>query len=426
MSLLAALDHHYGCSLEQSVEVEYRLVSWGEIFPPFLGAREHSTGARFILREFPFKLFSVSIPHSGRPQKLCLTFHAPLQTRESGNIHSIDLCQDQIAKEFAAFLSLTTRRRVFAARETRRGGLPTEQSAYIYERSHPQERQALREIEPLQIYTLLQSLQAMDRRIARSFVLAMRLYHSAVEMMYAEPEFAYVFLVMSVEAISSAVYHDFRPSEEGEGRTELDHFLDSQYPDWRKLCDTSTPERKDLVFDMLLTPAYFVGRKFRDFIRENLPEHFWSETEDDAKPDYMNIVVGAGPDGRGREYVSHADLTIRDRERIDRNVLPRTLNNVYAARSKLIHEGVRLPASIVMGHYRMLPREAVEEAMAELLQSSGLGASPPLPMPPLITFERLVSYSMVEFLRKQSPGQPPVAADKDRHLKKTEKDQSAD
>ncbi len=208
MSILAALDYHYNNNFDNHIEVEYRLISWGEVYSPFFGDREHSTAARFILREYPFKLFSVSIPYSEIPQKLCLTFRAPLQTKTRGNTSLTSPNQAATAKEFAAFLSLVTRRRVFALGETRRDGLPIETTANIYISSHQQEKQQLKEIDPEYIYSLLKNLQAMNREIAESYVLAMRLYHSAIEMMYTEPEFAYLFLVMSLESISSATYKD--------------------------------------------------------------------------------------------------------------------------------------------------------------------------------------------------------------------------
>src|SRR4029077_4197634 len=99
LGLLDVLDHHK-FKKGESYEVEYRLVSWGEIYPPFLGDREHSLAARFILHDFPFKLFSVSIPYSEIPQKLCLTFHSPAIRTESGNISAVDYDSDDTAKEF--------------------------------------------------------------------------------------------------------------------------------------------------------------------------------------------------------------------------------------------------------------------------------------------------------------------------------------
>jgi len=371
MGLLTALDFHkrlQSGKVEECVEVEYQLYSWGEIYSPFLGDREHSINARYILRDFPFKLFSSSTPYQTLPQKLCLTFKAPYEMRKDiGRFRSSGIFPEEIAKEFAAFLSLVTRRRVFVDRQIRYNGLPIEQEVDIYKHLHFQEKQRLKEIEPKEIYQLLENLQAMDRRIANSFILAMRLYHSAVEMMYTEPEFSYLFLVTCLEAISSAVYKDYRPNNEEE-------FLDSRFPEWRGLLNTLPPKKKEELKKVLLTNEKFTFRKLSKFVNENVPERFWSEKEDDAKPDYLTKII----ESSGQE-----------REKIEKESLAQVLRDIYTARSKLIHEGIRLPASIVVGHFQWLPIDAIE-TLEEGLQ-----------IPPLLTFERLVSYSMVEFLRKQ-------------------------
>jgi hypothetical protein len=394
MGLLATLDLHKQVKSDEAAEaypeVEYRLITWGEIYPLFLGDREHSIAARYILRDLPFKLFSVSSPYSRVPQSLALTFRAPYEVKKESDVTGVaGIFADETAKEFAAFVSLITRRRVFAVRQTRYDGLPLEQDSELYQRAHYQEGQRLKEINPDEIYCLLWNLQAMQRSAANAFVLAMRLYHSAVEMMYTEPEFSYLFLVMCLEAISSAVYKDYKPSNEGDRPTELEEFLDSRFPGLGKLIDPLPPEKRSRLVKVLLHEERFIFRKMLKFIMDNVPEIFFAETEDDAKPDYLTSTVRLGPDGLGKEEISHSDITIRQSERIEKADLKRTLRNIYDARSRLIHEGIRLPESIVVGHFRSLPPGAAAE-MAQL----------PLPLPPLITFERLVSYSMVEFLRK--------------------------
>lgn len=393
MGLLAALDLHKraasGAAPGVCAEIEYKLVSWGEIYPPFIGDREHSIGAQYILRDFPFKLFSMSTPYSELPQRLCLTFRAPEEVkRDTDQFHLAGIFPDEIAREFAAFLSLITRRRVFAVGQTRYDGLPLEREAETYQQSHYQERQRLREIGPSEIYSLLTNLQAIDRGVAQGFVLAMRLYHSAVEMMYTEPEFSYLFLVTCLETISSVVCRDYRPTDEGDHPTELDKYLDSRYPGWHELVGASSPEHRSKLLKVLLRSERFVFRKLLKFVTENTPECFWNETEDDAKPDYVRIMLGPGPDGFGRECFSRSDIAVRPWERISQAELEIRLRDIYEARSKMIHEGIRLPESIMVGHCRLLPAEAA------------IGSTRPV-IPPLITLERLVSYSMVEFLRKQ-------------------------
>lgn len=386
MGLLAVLDSHK--NKQEGVEIEYRLYSWGEIFPPFLGDREHSTFARFILTEFPFKIFSSSTPYDDPlPQKLCLTFKAPNEVKkETEHTHIGGIFVHEIAKEFAAFLSLYTRRRVFAEKQLRVDGLPIEQEGEIYQRSHFQERQRLKEFDPKEIYQLLGKLQALDRNIANGFMLAMRLYHSAVEMMYVDPEFAYLFLVTALETISSVVYKDYEPENEKE-------FLNSRFPGWK---EGLTEEQRTFLKEVLLRNENFTFQKLLKFVAENLPERFWSETQDDAKPEYLTSIIGPGPDGKGEESISRADITIQELEKIEKEDLKKALRAVYSARSSLVHEGVRFPESIVMGYFRYLPAGVLGE-----ITSRGFLDKWKPQIPPLLTFERIVSYSMVEFLNQQ-------------------------
>jgi hypothetical protein len=371
LGLLDVLDYYYGNETGESIEVEYRLLSWGEIYPPFVGDREHSIAAQFILRDLPFKLFSVSIPYSENPQKLCLTFKAPQIERRKANVMSVGFDPEESAKEFAAFLSLVTRRRVFPVGQTRTNALPVDQPANIYARRHSQERQQLKEIDPSEVYQSLANLQRMNRKVSKSLILSMRLYHSAVEMMYSEPEFAYLFLVTSIEAISSALFAGLLPSDDGQGKTELKTYLDSAYRGWRDLCDISTSEKRKLVIDMLLSNAYRVQYKFRKYVVENLPDKFWTEAVDDAKPHYVYSVISVGPDGKGRKEFSESDKRIQEWEKIKKPQLKKTLDRIYNARSKFVHEGARYPASILIGHFQRLPIEAVTEMLSSQADNRG-------------------------------------------------------
>jgi hypothetical protein len=394
MGLLAALDYHKELQSKkegEGKEIEYRIYSWGEIYPPFLGDREHSTVARFILANFPFKLFCGSTPYDPLPQKLVLTFKPPYEVRrDTKKVHSRGVYPHEIAKEFAAFLSLVTRRRIFCGRQMRYDGLPIEEEVDVYQRSHFQEKQRLKEINPQEIYQLLENLQSMDRHIAEGFILAMRLYHSAVEMMYTEPEFSYLFLIMCLETISSVAHEDYKPGNEEE-------FLDSRYPGWKVISNYLQPEKGGELKELLLRNEYFTFQKLLKFVEENLPNHFWSEREDDAKPNYLSIIIGPGPDGYGRPYVSESNLAIQEWEKIEKGSLRQSLRKIYDARSNLIHRGIRLPASIVIGHFPKIPADAFSETMEASMDKS----KPLLQIPPLITLERLVSYSLVEFLRRQ-------------------------
>lgn len=373
MGLLTALDFHQKLQLDnnkKSAEIEYQLYSWGEICKPFLGNPEHSLGARHILNDFPFKLFSSSTPTGPLPQKLCLIFRPPEETRIKGQSTIQGIFPNEIVKEFVAFLSLVTRRRVFVNKQTRYNGLPIEKKAEIYQRSHFQEAQKSKEIDPKKIYQLLENIRLLDRPVANSFILAMRLYHTAVEMMYTEPEFSYLLLVTCLEAISSLVNTNYSLDNK-------DSFLDSKFPGWKDIDKHLKEEKdKDKLKDVLLKNEHCIFRKLCKFVLDNVPDNFYNEDKDDTKPDY------------------YTNSPLQEYEKIKKEDLSKALHNIYDARSALVHKGVRLPQSIVLGHFGMLTTEVV----AEMIDP---GWKPEIPS--LLTFERLVSYTMTEFLNKQNP-----------------------
>jgi len=393
--LLGALDFDKCSTSKNAEEVEYQLYSWGEIVcSSFQGAREHSIGARYILRCFPFKLFSSSFPEGPLPQKLCLTFRAPFETRQEG--HLVGNFPHEIAKEFTAFLSLITRRRIFVTKKTRSDGLPMEEKVELYQHSHFQEKQMDKVIEPKEIKQLLDKLQAMDEHIANGFILAIRLYHSATEMMYTEPEFSYLFLISSLEAISSAVIHkkDLIPGGEDDKK---DKFWDLEFPEWKGVLDTFPSGQKEQMRKLILKREGFIFRKLVRFVEKNPSERFFNENVDDAKPDYLTVIVERGPNGLGRPYVSHSPISLKDWEKIEKKDLKSVLRNIYDARSRLIHKGIRLPSYISIGHFPKISAETAAELTAAIIKDKGETSRK---IPPLLTFEKLVSYSMVEFLRK--------------------------
>ena len=346
MGLLTALDFHQELQSDNSktsVEMEYQLSSWGEICKPFLGNSEHSLAARYILNDFPFKLFSSSVPTGPAPQKLCLVFRPPEETRIKGQSKIIGLFHYEIVREFAAFLSLITRRRVFINKQTRYDGLPIEEEVEIYQRSHFQEAQGNKEIDPKKIYQLLENLRLLNRTVADGFILAMRLYHTAVEMMYTEPEFSYLLLVTCLETISSVVNKDYLPDNK-------EDFLDLRFPGWKTINNIlKQSKEKDKLHEILLKNEQYTFKKLCKFVQENIPDNFYTETEDDAKPDYYTTIIKGGDNGFGKEDVLRSETTIQKWEKIEKNSLEKVLRSIYKERSKLVHEGIRLPQSIVLG-----------------------------------------------------------------------------
>lgn len=392
MGILAALDHSKALEAgeaDNSPLVEYRLESWGEIFPPFFGDREHSVAARFILPDFPFKLFSSSTPHDDPlPQQLTLAFRAPHEVRIATEaLHSSGIFPHEIAQEFAGFLSLVTRRRVFAEEQTRYDELPMLRGSHLYQKAGPQERQTLREIDPAHVNRLLQNLRDMDRHYAEGFVLAMRLYHTAVQLMFAEPEFSYLLLIIAVEAASSVALEDYQPED-------AEAYLDSRYSSWRELATLLPTNEISRLSDLLLANEHYTFQKLLTFVEKFIPDGFWDQSEDDAKPDYLYGLIGGDESGKGKLTISPSDKTLQPYELFPKDKLKSVLRSVYDARSRLVHSGVRLPPSIVLGHYRLIPAGAFEEVMESRRQDG----EPSLQIPPLQTFERLVSETLVNYL----------------------------
>jgi hypothetical protein len=64
-----------------------------------------------------------------------------------------------------------------------------------------------------------------------------------------------------------------------------------------------------------------------------------------------------------------------------------------------VHEGRKLPARIVLGHFESIPMDIVGELVSSM--RGGATEEKGVKLPPLLTLERLVSYSLVNYLEKQ-------------------------
>ena len=90
-------------------------------------------------------------------------------------------------------------------------------------------------------------------------------------------------------------------------------------------------EQKNILKGVLLKSEKYTFRKLFKFVNENIPEQFWSETDDDAKPEYLKITIS----GSG-ESIKCSDNSILSLDKIGKEHLKKTLRRVYDARSKLV------------------------------------------------------------------------------------------
>jgi hypothetical protein len=114
----------------------------------------------------------------------------------------------------------------------------------------------------------------------------------------------------------------------------------------------------------ILLAEHFVGQKFREFIKEFLPEEFWQQ-KDELHRDGMFPAI-------------------------EKSALKKFLNNVYGARSKFGHEGTPFPAYVEVG----ISDQVHVRAMAETLALVGSTEF----VPPFIWFERLTHFVLCEYL----------------------------
>jgi hypothetical protein len=76
------------------------------------------------------------------------------------------------------------------------------------------------------------------------------------------------------------------------------------------------------------------------------------------------------------------------------------LRSVYDARSDFVHKGIRLPPSIVFGLMPSVSSVAGRDFFKHIDETNTL------PLPPFVTLERLVSYSMVVYLERGGTHMP--------------------
>lgn len=73
-------------------------------------------------------------------------------------------------------------------------------------------------------------------------------------------------------------------------------------------------ELKITFKEVLLKNEYFISKKFSKFVMENIPDKFWSEKDDDAKPDYLYSLIKSDSE----EKIEHSDKMITEYELIEK------------------------------------------------------------------------------------------------------------
>jgi hypothetical protein len=190
---------------------------------------------------------------------------------------------------------------------------------------------------------------------------AMRLYYSAISSAHFDPSGAYSLLVAALETLAAYRYKDKSFSF-----SELRKF-DSIRPTLDKL--RCLPGASPLVEELerkLAKSESAVSLKFRMFVAEFLPDHFWTS-----------------PD----ELRQGASLP----EQIRKDELDKRLRLVYRARSGRTHAGSSFPAHTEFGTSDWVPHRVVAALLSQDADRT---------VPRFGWFERMTQMVVTEYLRR--------------------------
>ena len=330
------------------------------------------------------------------PQAIRVAFNPPLEEKvATKSLTSAGVCVFETLEEFAALLAVFTRRRVFVRWEDGFYGQGLDDSPCFHGSNH-QEPQRTISFDENAFRGLLRQLVDMPRELAEAFMSAVRLYGRALETLYTQPQMSYLLLVMALEAVSCEAVPT--PS-----RDERCARLDAQYPKWRGDLEGIGGKRRNRLIVMLLRADSTSFYKLNKFVKSYLPSSFWSARVDNAKPvfadrsqSYSRLAFGA------RLRVPDDPLELASYERFRPVQLETKLLGAYSARSKFVHTGRRLPETITLGLSPDISDLAA--AQYEALRIDGKDSGIP-DLPTLLTLERLVSCTLVNFLERGHPRQ---------------------
>jgi hypothetical protein len=294
------------------------------------------------------------------PQELCLSFDffSKRETVGVSVIHGPPI--DDVALEFGALLSLLVREPLLPLGTRRIGGKPLKLGSYshVY-RPLPSQPIPSKGINSIELRTILCGLSDAGEDDSNAILAAARLYHAALSLSAYDVSTAYFSLVAAIECLSG---HHFQ-----EKRNTIFDEVEKFKKAGAVIGQISTLIANDNLIENLkremLRAEDFAMQKFREFIKEFLPEEFWQQRDE-----------------------LHRDGTFAA---IEKSALKKFLNKVYGARSNFGHKGTPFPAYVEVGI-----SEVDVRAVAEILALAGSTEF----VPPFIWFERLTHFVLREYL----------------------------
>ncbi|MDX2039570.1 MAG: hypothetical protein SFX72_23225 [Isosphaeraceae bacterium] len=368
---------------EHDIQVEYRLLCSGMLYPShFLSDWSKSDGARILL-SMPIHLLVASQPFEDYPQELVLRFAAPLVTESNGVMTHLYHPDKEVAFDLAALLTLLCRRLVTVATKVREQHVGSSvpailadfpvpavtRTSRVYWRPRPIEvsyrydgvhyRSCHPPNVPFDSSQVMHVLARLPKiKEAAAIIRAARLYASAMERIEDEPDIPYQLLISAVETLAGAALEGWEPDEVRKiaSRGALISYA-------RKTEHLSPDIAKRIALESCRDNPWS-SQKFKKFLLDNL-DLGAMEVADDL-------------------FIVPTEMCPK------RDEIEKAIGEVYRIRSRATHSGQPYPPSAAIGPSSRVPIRAYDALINE--QS---------PFPPIGWFERVVNYAFNGFLRSR-------------------------
>jgi len=364
---------------EGSVSVEYRLLCSGTVHRKIVGDWSKSDVARFLLAP-PLMLYVASRPIDDYPTELVLNFGVERVTETTASATTIFYPDSEVARDLAALLTLLCRRLITVSGKCRERYsepyhmgldftplLVIKAFRRVYWPPLPFsiltsfESQEIRDnnppplaVDPARLTSLLLGLPRAE--YSDAILASARLYALALELIREQPDLSYQLLISAVETLANGTLRSFQPTDEEKVAHQskvFDFLTDSGI-------ESEVAKKAAIV---ACAREYWIKKKFRKFLADNIEEAFWSETDNLFKT-LPNCVP-------------------------TRDQAEKTFGVIYDTRSKATHHGQPFPASATYDGGPMVDVKIV---------ASMLG--PKAVFPPVVWFERVVNHAIVNFWQR--------------------------
>ena len=379
-------------SLQEAVEVEYRLACSGELYNRGVVTADwrKSDITRVLLSERRVELFVASRPFDDYPQELCarlkLSYLTETQKPQGLPFISRLLPDSEIVEDLCSVLSLLARRLISVGgkvRERRTTELDTALGSYgwdapvsvlditgfaVWRRrgasivtSYDGGQQVEFHSPPptgVDAEALAQVLANLPHlATAQPIVRACRLYKTALELIEGRPDIAYQLLISTTETMAGAVLSDYKPDEADILRMKRQAEINEQALAF-ELCEA---QAKTLAL-LAAEGNPWSALKFKKFITDNVS----AEEVDGKDAVFPFSFLRPSPENFGK-----------------------ALSNIYNVRSGNLHGGKSFPPWVGVGTSPTVDANIFPTIIA------GLGSND---VPPVAWFERVVSIAMRRYV----------------------------